>query len=129
MAYGYNPYPQNYFQQPTQYPAYQQTYTPQNYTPQQNNGVLWVQGEEGAKAYMVAAGNSVLLMDSENPVFYLKSCDQSGIPSLRMFDYTERTTARTAPQAASVPSEQFVTRKEFEEFVRRVAPKEVNINE
>lgn len=31
---------------------------------QSGSGITWVQGEEGAKAYMVAPGNSVLLMDS-----------------------------------------------------------------
>ena len=56
--------------------------------------IIWVQGEEGAKAYMVAAGNSVLLMDSENSAFYIKSTDASGMPlPLRAFDYKERTTA------------------------------------
>lgn len=42
-----------------------QQYQPQQQPTAQNSGVIWVQGEEGAKAYMVAAGNSVLLMDSE----------------------------------------------------------------
>ena len=53
----------------------------QNYQqPQQSAPIIWVQGEEGAKAYMVAAGNSVLLMDSESSVFYIKSTDASGMP-------------------------------------------------
>lgn len=40
---------------------------------------------------MVAAGNTVLLMDSENQTFYLKSADPSGMPlPLRIFDYKER---------------------------------------
>lgn len=38
-------------------------------TAQATPSIIWVQGEEGAKAYMVAAGNSVLLMDSENSAF------------------------------------------------------------
>lgn len=42
---------------------------------QSGSGIIWVQGEEGAKAYMVAPGNSVLLMDSENSAFYIKSTD------------------------------------------------------
>ena len=42
-------------------------------TAQATPSIIWVQGEEGAKAYMVAAGNSVLLMDSENSAFYIKS--------------------------------------------------------
>ena len=44
------------------------------------NSPIWVQGEEGAKAYMVAPGMSVMLLDSEKMVFYLKSSDQSGMP-------------------------------------------------
>lgn len=59
---------------------------------QQNNGIVWVQGEAGAKSYLVGAGQSVLLMDSEGSCFYIKSTDPSGMPMpLRVFDYTERT--------------------------------------
>lgn len=57
--------------------------------PQQS--ITWVQGEGGAKAYPVGAGNSVLLMDSDGSSFYLKSADASGMPTLRVFDYVERT--------------------------------------
>lgn len=65
---------------------------PQPTPPAPQSNPIWVQGEEGAKAYMVAPGSSVMLMDSENTVFYLKSSDQSGMPlPLRIFDYTERT--------------------------------------
>ena len=77
--------PYNYFPM-----TYQQNY-PQSYPQaQQNNGVVWVQGIEGAKAYPVAAGQAVLLMDSDSDCLYLKSADQSGMPSLRVFDYKER---------------------------------------
>lgn len=77
---------QNAYQQPMMGQAAQQT--------QGTPSIIWVQGEEGAKAYMVAAGNSVLLMDSENSAFYIKSTDASGMPlPLRVFDYKERTTA------------------------------------
>lgn len=58
---------------------------------QTQSSITWVQGEEGAKAYLVAAGNSVLLMDSEAQVFYIKSTDASGMPMpLRIFDFVER---------------------------------------
>ena len=81
--------------------------------PQQpaNNGIIWVQGEEGAKAYMVAPGNTVQLWDSENPVIYLKSADMSGIPSMRILDWTERTTAQKTPLEA--PKEDYATRAEL----------------
>ena len=47
---------------------------------QSNQSLIYVQGESAAKSWMVGAGQSVLLMDSENPVFYIKSADASGIP-------------------------------------------------
>ena len=75
--------PYNYF--PVNYQSY-----PQSYPQVQNNSVVWVQGIEGAKAYPVSAGQSVILMDSDSDCLYLKSADQSGMPSLRTFDYTER---------------------------------------
>lgn len=86
----------------------------QNYQqPQQSAPIIWVQGEEGAKAYMVAAGNSVLLMDSENSVFYIKSTDASGMPQpLRVFDYTER--GKQAVEKVESKNDKFVTREEFD---------------
>ena len=86
--------------------------------PTQSNPI-WVQGEEGAKAYMVAPGSSVMLMDSENTVFYLKSSDQSGMPlPLRVFDYTERTVnqPKQSPAPQFDPS-QFITREELENIL------------
>ena len=86
----------------------------QNYQqPQQSAPIIWVQGEEGAKAYMVAAGNSVLLMDSESSVFYIKSTDASGMPQpLRIFDYTER--GKQAVEKVESKNDKFVTREEFD---------------
>lgn len=87
--------------------------------PQQQNqsGLIWVQGEAGAKSYMVANGNSVLLMDSESQTFYLKSADASGMPSMRVFDYHERTTQK--PPAATPPAD-YVTREEFNALSARL---------
>lgn len=92
-------------------------------TAQATPSIIWVQGEEGAKAYMVAAGNSVLLMDSENSAFYIKSTDASGMPlPLRAFDYKERTTAAKMPaQAVQQPGGEFVTRAEFDALAARCA--------
>lgn len=99
----------------------QAAYPQQQQTAQQTAPIIWVQGEEGAKAYMVAAGNSVLLMDSENSTFYIKSTDASGMPQpLRIFDYTERTAAQKQPtQAAQVQADEFVTRAEFDALAAR----------
>lgn len=123
--------------------AYQQFYPSYNYVPQQqlnqpvvqqvtqpvnDTGILWVQGEAGAKSWAVAPGKSVMLMDSESNTFYIKSSDNSGMPMpLRIFDYTERTQQSTQPvnviQHEQIDTSQFITKEEFEkrlsEFVQR----------
>ena len=54
------------------------------------NDIIWVQGEAGAKGYLVAPNNTVVLWDTENPVIYVKTADASGIPSMRVLDFEER---------------------------------------
>lgn len=89
-------------------------------TPQVNQGLLWVSGEVGAKSYLVAPNTTVLLMDSEGQRFYLKSTDGSGMPSLRIFEYTE--VPQNAPQALNTPEinldGKYVTRDEYDGLKR-----------
>ena len=86
MALYNNGYPVNYSQY-YQYQPVQQTNT-------QQNGIIWVSGEAGAKAYMVAPNNTVQLWDSESQTIYLKSADASGMPSMKVLDYTIRDVAK-----------------------------------
>lgn len=94
---------------------------------QGNSGLLWVQGEGGAKSFPVVPNTTVMLMDSEAKKFYLKSADASGVPlPLRTFLYEEQTDAfqtnSNAPIFASDKSaEEFITRKEFEEKMALMA--------
>lgn len=95
---------------------YQSPTQPQ--VPQTNQGILWVQGEAGAKSYLVAPNTSVLLMDSENSQFYIKTTDQAGMPTLRTFVYQEVTGA---PQDAQKQAEKnlddkYVTRQEYNDL-------------
>lgn len=108
---------QQQYQAPMQQPMLQQAQPAQ-----QTGGIIWVQGEEGAKAYMVAPGNTVLLMDSDGSSFYLKSADASGMPQpLRIFDYVERQAGTNRhPQAVTQDMGQFVTRQEFEALQARL---------
>lgn len=107
------------------FPAtYQSPYMPQYQPPQQNGGLIWVQGESGAKSYPVSSGQSVLLMDSESNRFFIKSADASGMPlPLRVFDYTER---KDAPRASEITSTEtfdtsrFVTHDELEGAIRAI---------
>ena len=97
------PYTQNY-----------STAVPQQQT--NNNGIVWVQGEAGAKSYLVAPNQSVLLMDSETNSFYIKSSDASGMPlPLRTFDYTERVVAKN-----ETPQTDYITREEFNKVIAEI---------
>lgn len=101
----------NYFPATYQpyYPTQSNVYpTQQNVAPtQQNVGIVWVQGEAGAKSYLVAAGQSVLLMDAESSTFYIKSTDASGMPMpLRVFEYKEKTQNTHADQVKYVTHEE-----------------------
>lgn len=65
--------------------------------PTQNN-ITWVQGEAGAKSYLVSPNTTVQLWDSEQQTIYLKSADASGMPSIKILDYKVRETPQNAPQ-------------------------------
>lgn len=95
MAYNY--FPQNY-QMPAYYPQVQQPQMPgtqmslanQAQPQQASTDIKWVQGEAGAKSYMVAPNTSVTLWDSEAHTIYIKSANASGLPSMTIIDYTIR---------------------------------------
>ena len=108
MAY-FNGFPATYQQM---YPQYQQQQAVQN-APQQS-GIIWVQGEGGAKSYMVAPGQTVQLWDSENKVIYLKSADASGMPSMKVLDYTIRGEAEEKSEA------EYATKGEVEALAGQV---------
>lgn len=141
MAYPYNygGFSPNYYSQPMpdqltqlRQGAYQQPVSPQPINqPMQmpqvsaapiNSGILWCQGEEGAKAYMVAPNTTVLLMDSDGSSFYLKSADASGMPQpLRIFDYKERVaTPKNGDLSTEQPAVDYVPREEFDALAREV---------
>ena len=95
-----NGYPVTY---PQMYQPFAQSYTPmqapnQNLAPVQQNGIIWVQGEAGAKSYLVAPNSTVQLWDSEAQTIYLKSADASGMPTMKVLDYTIRETAKNTPK-------------------------------
>lgn len=83
----------------------------------QQSSPIWVQGEAAAKSYPVAPGNTVLLMDSEQSRFYMKTTDPSGMPlPLRTFEFKE--VAQNAPVSPPCfdPSK-FVTKEELSEML------------
>ena len=124
MAFGFSPYAANY--QPPMYNGYNnyqyQMNAPQTLSQpaQQPNGAIWVQGEAGAKSYIVAANNTVVLWDSEKinsekPVIYIKSADGQGVPSMQAFELTPLDSAKPTEN-----TEEYITRDEFEVMKEQV---------
>ena len=101
------------------FPQYIPSAVPYGQQPQNQNGITWVQGEQAAKSYPVAAGQSILLLDSEASTFYIKSTDQSGMPlPLRIFDFTERKEPTS--DINSNQETMFITKQEFETFKNEI---------
>lgn len=87
----------------TGFPATYQQYYPQylsNINQQQNNGMIWIQGIEAAKAFQIVPNSTVVLWDSEQQCCYIKSADASGMPSMWILDYTIRSEAPKTAQNA-----------------------------
>ena len=107
----------------------------QNQNGAQNNTFQWVQGQAGAEAYLVAPGASVILMDSNAPVIYFKSADNSGryLP-MKTYDLVERVPQVQGPNPVdTIDTKSFVKRDEItalvakavEEYLNTPAKKEV----
>ena len=96
---------QNFY--PNYYP---QQMMQQNIQPKSNK--VWVQGEEGAKSYLVAPNTSVDLWDSESQTIYVKSADMYGKPSMQIIDYKIRgTNTPNTPNFA--PTSDFATKNDI----------------
>ena len=92
--------------------------------PQQSGGMIWVQGEAGAKSYLVAPNNTVTLWDSERQTIYLKSADAAGMPSMKILDYSIREGSNL-PQKTPINTkvEEYVTKDELEAFRAEISKK------
>jgi hypothetical protein len=110
-----------------------------NSVPMQNqrtpsNDIIWVQGEAGAKAYLVAPSTTVTLWDSENPTIYVKTADASGIPSMRILDFKERVLG-AAPETdpkkehKCTCGKDFVKKKDYEDLLKRFEKIEASMQE
>lgn len=84
------------------YPNTQQSYNYDN--SQSDTTVSWVQGRSGAEAYPLAPGRRAMLMDSNEPILYVKATDASGrympLQSYRLVPMEEASQAQALPQEA-----------------------------
>ena len=119
MAYN-NMFPMGYQQVPYYNPMQMQNNNNAN-----NNGIIWVQGEAGAKSYLVAPNTTVQLWDSEAQVIYLKSADASGMPSIKVLDYKIR---EQSPIKAQISETRFATIEDNNTLTKRIDEFEAKFN-
>lgn len=85
--------------------------------PQNNSGnimTIFVNSEDEANSYPVAAGTTVLLLCFPLKKFWLKSTSTSGVPeALREFSFEEKTITPPAQNSG-------VTRDEFESLSKKI---------
>ena len=87
----------------------------------QNQSIIWIPNEQAANDFIVAPNNAVTLWDMNAPVVYVKKADASGKPSMTTYDLVERAQAAPAPAAPRRDmSEEYVTRREFDELVAKL---------
>ena len=117
MAY-FNGFPATYQPvYPVQQPVMQ---TPQYSQAQQPAGgvsIVQIQGEAAAKSYLVAPNSTVQLWDTDAGVIYVKSADASGMPSMKVLDYTVRGETVPAPAA---PAVQYATKDEVNALAEKI---------
>ncbi len=118
--YNQPPMPQMQEPQMQMRPQYQPAPQMPAYQPQ-NQSIIWVPNEQAANDFIVAPNNAVTLWDMNAPVVYVKKADASGKPSMTTYDLVERAQAAPSPAAPRRDmSEEYVTRREFEELVAKL---------
>lgn len=94
---------------------------PQQMMPQQDE-VIYVPNQQAAESYLMAPNSFVRLWDAQMPRFYEKRTDQQGRPF--PMDVYEFHKVTNEPKSEEVNlSEQFVTRKEFNDLIAKLETK------
>lgn len=109
-SYGYGGYGYNNYYTPTSTPqtqsqpqVQQPTYTP----------LTFVNGIEGAKAYIIPINSTIYLRDSDSDKIFIKSSDSQGRLTLRTYRLIEDNN--------EIPSNSFATRDELRTLEDKIA--------
>lgn len=92
-------------------PQFVSSATPYSFNQFQNNGVNWALGENAAKSFPVAPGQTAWIFDKERDVFYIKSVDMMGVPTFDTFRYSKEVANEEKPN--DIP---YVTKEDLEAF-------------
>ena len=92
-------------------------------TAQHGLGLIWVDGEVGAKAYQMPAGlpanQPIALWDTNDTIIYLKSTNQLGMPNpIQKAHYTLEEYRGTGPATSTAPGSEKPS-PDLTEYVRK----------
>lgn len=113
---------QSFYSQPQQNYA-QPSVQPTSQSAQAAPNVNWVyvSGIDGAKNQIVQPGGTVWMMDNNEPYFYVKSVDNVGSSTFRIFQFAEMADVATEQAAQpQIDPSQYVQRSEFDELKARL---------
>lgn len=107
---GINPYISSQQMQSVQQPI-QPAFT------QQQGGLIRVTGIDGAKAYQMPPNSIAALFDNNEDLFYIKSTDGAGFPTIKAYKFVPAETE--IRQEQQIPND-YVTHEEFEQFKKEM---------
>lgn len=125
---------QNPYGQPPYYNAYanlqnnQQNFQqPQPQVQQQNaqqpiqvqSNIEYVNGIEGAKALILPPNAQKMLLDSDNPFFYIKTTDMQGKPTVKRFRYVDVDSEQAQPKEET-PKVKYATMEQLGQLSDRL---------
>lgn len=122
-GYGSMPYQnqqpqQNYnYQQPQPQPMQQQPQQPQP------NNYFFVNGWEGAKSFQMQPNQTIMLMDSDNPLCYMKTSNNLGQSTLRYFrlvEVSENDLKNGNNQQQQPKNNEYVLKSDFDILNKKV---------
>lgn len=101
------------------YGAYN-SYVPNNFQQPQMRQYSFVNGIEGAKAFQVQPNQTIMLMDSDDPICYMKQANNIGQATLRYFKLVEvsEQELRNVNQVQTNPD--YVLKSDFDALVKRI---------
>ncbi len=112
---------QNFYSQPQQNIWGNQS-APSQAQPASNQNVNWIQvsGVEGAKNQIVQQGCTAWMMDNNQPYFYVKSVDNVGSSTFRIFQFIEVQDVASEQAKTQIDPSQYVQRPEFDELKAQI---------
>lgn len=88
-------------------------------TMQMQSNIEYVNGIEGAKAFILPPNTQKLLLDSDNAFFYIKTTDMQGKPTVKRFRYIDVEAEQQAQMQKQQEQQQplYVTIQQYQEVL------------